>query len=99
MKVSVKRTGGYAGLNEEVVAVDTAQIDPVAAQGIEQIVQSFGFFNLPATVGGGGIGADLIRYEITVSDGGRQHIVAFEDDGSLETAPLRGLVDSLSQAA
>ena len=66
MQVSVKRSGGFAGLTEEVAAVETAQLDAAAAQQVEQLIQSVGFFDLPATISGGTIGADLFRYEITV---------------------------------
>jgi|RhiMetdeSRZDD1v2_1073273.scaffolds.fasta_scaffold69582_5 Emfourin len=97
MKVSVKRVGGFAGLTEEVAAVDTAQLDAAAAQQVEQIIQSVGFFDLPAAIAGDTIGADLFQYEITVSEGDRQHTVTFMDDESPETAPLRRLVETLTQ--
>jgi hypothetical protein len=97
MKVSVKRSGGYAGLTEEVAAIETAQLDAAAAQQVEQIIQSVGFFDLPATISDGTIGADLFSYEITVSEGDRQHTVTFTDDESPETAPLRRLVETLTE--
>jgi hypothetical protein len=97
MQVSVKRSGGFAGLTEEVAAVETAQLDAAAAQQVEQLIQSVGFFDLPATISGGTIGADLFRYEITVSEGDRQHTVTFTDDESSEIAPLRRLVETLTQ--
>jgi hypothetical protein len=96
MEISVKRIGGFAGLTEQVAAVHTAQLG-AAAQQVEQMVQSIGFFDLPATISGGTIGADLFHYEITVSEGDRQHTVTFTDDDSPETAPLRRLVDTLTQ--
>jgi hypothetical protein len=98
MKVSVKRVGGFAGLTEEVAAVDMAQLDAAAAQQVEQMIQSVGFFDLPATIAGGTIGADLYRYEITVSEGDRQHTVTFgTDDDRPETAPLRRFIETLTQ--
>ena len=97
MQVSVKRSGGFAGLTEEVAAVETAQLDAAAAQQVEQLIQSVGFFDLPATISGGTIGADLFHYEITVSEGDRQHTVTFTDDESPEIAPLRRLVETLTQ--
>ena len=97
MKVSVKRIGGFAGLSEEVASVDTAQLDAAAVQQVEQTIESVGFFDLPATISGGTVGADLFHYEITVSEGDRQHTVTFTDDDSPETAPLRRLVETLTQ--
>jgi len=99
MQISVKRTGGFAGLSENVATVNTAKLNAAAAQQVEQMIQGISFFDLPAAVSGGTIGADLFHYEITVTEGGRQKTVAFDDDHSPETAPLRRLVDSLMQMA
>lgn len=98
MKITVKRTGGYAGLTEDVAAIDTAQLDTVTVQRVEQMLESNRFFDLPATISGDIIGADLPRYEITVTEGDQQHTVTFFcDDESPETAPLHRLVQTLSQ--
>ena len=97
MNISVKRSGGFAGLTENLADLDTKQIDTAAAQRVEQLVQSLEFFNLPATISGGGIGADFFHYEITVIQNDRQHTIAFDDDDSPVTAPLRRFVETLSQ--
>lgn len=96
MKVSVKRTGGYAGVSDSF-DVDTAQIDGAVGQQIEQMIQSIGFFSFPADATG--VGADMMRYEITVDDGQRQHTIAFSDDGSPQIQPLKWLVEKLAQIA
>jgi hypothetical protein len=96
MIISVKRTGGFAGLTEELGTVNTMQLNAATAQQIEQMVLNIDFFNLPAFVESG-IGADLFRYEITIRDGDRRHVVAFNDDGGPETAPLRQLVEAIMQ--
>jgi hypothetical protein len=98
MKIIVKRTGGYAGLSEEVVAVDTSQLDTAEAQRVEHLIQSKGFFNLPANAADDAVGADMFRYEIAVSDGARQHTVAF-NEGSTGGAPLLDLVEGLKRLA
>jgi len=97
MDISVTRTGGFAGLTKKVGTVNTTQLDAAAAQQVEQMVQSIGFFDLPAIVSGGALGADMFRYEITVTQGDRQHTVVFDDDESPETAPLHRLVDTVIQ--
>lgn len=97
MNISVKRSGGFAGLTENIADLDTTQLDTATAQQVEQLVQSLGFFNLPVTVSGGGIGADFFHYEITITQDDRQHTVAFDDDDSPVTAPLRRLVETLIQ--
>jgi hypothetical protein len=97
MRIAVKRTGGFAGLTEDIGEVDTTQLDASAAQQVEQMVSSLGFFELPATIAAPTIGADLFRYEITVSDGSRRHAVTFADDGGPEAAPLRDLVQTVAE--
>ena len=96
MNISIKKSGGFAGITEDLGTIDTAKLGAGAARQVEQTVREIGFFDLPGTISGG-VGADLFRYEITVMDGDREHTVTFEDDGSPETAPLRSLVDFLSQ--
>ena len=96
MNISIKRSGGFAGVTEDLGTINTAQLDATRAQQVEQMVQDIGFFNLPAMLSSG-IGADLMRYEVTVIDGNKQHTVAFEDDDGPETAPLRRLVESLTR--
>jgi hypothetical protein len=99
MKISIKRTGGLAGLAEQVAATDTAELDPATAQTVEQAIQHIGFFSLPAHASEGIVGADLFHYEVTVTDGGRRHTVGFDDDGSPEVMSLRTLVDTLVRLA
>ena len=95
MNISVKRTGGFAGLTEEVASLNTATLDATASRQIEQLVKNIGFFALPAKVVSQAIGADYFSYEITISEGARHHTVTFVDDESPETASLHGFVDSL----
>ncbi|HKG27420.1 MAG TPA: protealysin inhibitor emfourin [Thermomicrobiales bacterium] len=95
MRISVKRGGGFAGLTEDLGTVDTAQLDPATAQ---QVEQAAGSLAAAASSGGAAIGADLPRYEITISDGSEQTI-AFDDDGGPETAPLRELVQRVAELA
>ena len=96
MRISVKRIGGYAGVSEEVASADTAILDPARAQQLEQTVRACRFFDLPPHVPGATVGADLFRYEITVTEGDRRHTVTFDEDGP-EIVPLRDLVAALTQ--
>jgi hypothetical protein len=95
MQVLVKRTGGFAGLTEELAQVDTKQLDMATAQQVENIVQSFGFFEQPATIVSREVGADRFSYEITVTEGDQKHTITFNDDKSPETEPLRKLVKAI----
>jgi hypothetical protein len=96
MKINVKRTGGYAGLEEELAAVDTSRLEPGAARRVEQLVDGAGFFELPALAADDAAGADMFRYTVTASDGGREHSVSF-GEGSPSAAPLLGLLEELKR--
>ena len=97
MRISVTRTGGYAGLSTPVADLDTARVSDSARARITALVDACGFFALPDTVQGTGVGADMFRYEITVEDGPRRHTVAFVDDDSPSTAGLKRLIGSIQE--
>ncbi len=97
MQVVIKRSGGFAGLSEEIASVDTGKLNATAAREVEKLVSDVGFFNLPRNPPGQKVGADFMQYEVTVTDQSRQHTVIFNDDDSPATAPLRDFVKRISQ--
>jgi hypothetical protein len=60
-------------------------------------MRAVNFFDLPANPPGQKVGADFLKYEVTVSERGKQHTVTFNDDDAPATAPLRELVQRLMQ--
>jgi len=95
MKISVTRSGGFAGLTDEVSAVDTARLDTAARQKLEQAVRRVNFFELPARLPGEPIGADLFAYRVTVRDGAREHSVTFTGEEGAAAA-LRELLAAVT---
>lgn len=95
MQISVRRSGGYAGL-EEAWSVDTASLDPDLRAQIEASVSDARFFEQPNVLAGD-VGFDAFRCEITVKDGDRAHTVNFSDPGDL-ASPLGNVVRLASQA-
>ena len=94
MKIAVKQSGGFAGEVKELLQLDTAQTEPSVSQQVERIIRDVKFFDLPAVVQGD-VGADFLRYEITVTDSGQQHTVSFQDDDGPKTAAMKKLLESL----
>ena len=92
MRITVKRVGGYAGL-EDMAQLDTSEVDPASASEVEQLVDGARFFDLPENPWPEDVGADLIRYDIVVAGDEREHTVAFLDDGNPEKAALRTLAE------
>jgi hypothetical protein len=90
MKISVEQSGGYAGQTVRLAEIDTEQLDPGAAQEVEQMAR-----DMTARPASEPLGADLLRYTITVNDGGSTRTLRFSDDGSPEVSPLLELVNTL----
>ena len=90
MKISMRQTGGYAGL-DSTKTVDTNQLNSEAGASLRSLVEKSNLFNRVAGAERSFAGADLVHYEITVSEGEREHTVAFDDDGSDELVDLRQL--------
>jgi hypothetical protein len=78
MQVLVRRTGGIAGVNEQLGPVDTAQAGE-EGQRIEQKVEEIGFFEMPERLPGGEDIRDAFEYSVTVDDGYRSHTVSFTE--------------------
>jgi hypothetical protein len=97
MKVSIKRGGGFAGISEEIASLDTATLNQAAASEVENLVRSANFFDLPSSPPGQRVGADFLKYEVTVTDAGRQHTLIFNDDGAPTTARLREFVERVAK--
>ena len=82
MRVSIKRTGGFAGLIDDL---GSAEAPPSSAlvSAVERL-RSAGV--------GEHIGADLFRYEVTVEEGGRSETRTFQDGDPPESPVLRELI-------
>jgi hypothetical protein len=91
MRIDVTRTGGYGG-NESVSTVDTDRLDPARRKRIEQLIRdaaaTFGRAEEP-------IGADLMRYEITVQEGGAKRSMTWTDDGTF--GPIKQLIEEVQE--
>ncbi len=94
MRITVKRSGGFAGLTENIADLETGQMGPDTGAQMSAKVASVGFFGYPAEVVGGVVGADMYRYEITVTDRPKRHAVAFGETAT-GAAALLDLVQSL----
>jgi hypothetical protein len=98
MQITVRRSGGFAGITE-TKTVDTAQLQSSIAQQVEQRVRDLDFFALRVDASADAVGADMFQSEVTVHDAGQQRTIWFNDDGQQQTAALRELVDTVLQIA
>jgi hypothetical protein len=94
MKISATVSGGFAGL-EEAYHVDTEKSPTMAMRALEATIEKIGFFDAPANLQEEFIGADAMRWTITIVDGSRQHSVSFVEDGSTEIVAWQELVEQI----
>ena len=87
MQITVTRTGGFAGVHQQLGPVEISTLDPEVADRIHQIVAELDFFTLPERLPSDGDMRDGYFYAVEVVADGRDHTVRTED-GSHDPAAL-----------
>ena len=96
MRITVSRSGGFAGIRKPPAVLDTAALPAKARERVEKLVDACGFFELPENVTGGEKSADQFLHHITIAhEDGREHSVTLHADAaSAELSDLMHLVRS-----
>jgi 2-phosphoglycerate kinase len=97
MIITVRKTGGFAGIEESVVSLDTTNAPRKLKEKIEALLTSEKFHLLPEYVESEAEGFDFFVYEIMVKDNDKQHTVNFRDDGSEQSKHLLEFIDRLKE--
>ena len=99
MQITVNKTGGFAGVNQQLGPVETSSLDSQVASDINRMLREVDFFNLPGSLGKTGQMSDAFYYAIHVVDGSRNHTVQMGDDSTGSAADkLHELIKLLEQA-
>jgi hypothetical protein len=86
MRLTLIRSGGFAGLLRPPVTVDTADLPRAAAKQIEGLVASAGFFNLPHTLAAPTRQPDRLQFSLRiVNDDCREHTVTCDEEVAPES--------------
>jgi len=93
VRIVIKRSGGY-GSAEHTATVDTSRLDPGRARQIEQLADQV---SAGATQRTEPVGADFLRYDITIQDGRETRSLSFIDDGSPDAGPMKRLVEEIGE--
>jgi hypothetical protein len=96
MLIRFFRTGGFAGLRKSG-SVDTETLPRDVRKNVEGLVDSAGFFSLPAQFPRPSKGADFFTYSVTIEDTGKTHTVEVSDP--VMPASLRPLIRYLQETA
>jgi len=91
MRLTLTRTGGFAGITSAPVEVDTASMPQKEAQRVEALVAGAKFFDLPKTLRTAKPQPDRFQYSLEVAhDDGRKHAITCDEEAASE--PLRQLL-------
>jgi hypothetical protein len=97
MRLTLTRSGGFAGLLPPPVTVDTVDLPRAVAKRIEGLVASAGFFNLPHTLAAPTRQPDRMQFTVhVVNEDGREHTVTCDEEAASE--PFLELVRTVQNA-
>jgi hypothetical protein len=96
MIIHLERTGGFTGIPLRAV-IDSATLDPAESRDLLALVESAGFFALPAQVRAPQPGPDRFQYVLTIEDTQRSHTV--EIDETVIPAQLEPLLQQVTLLA
>jgi hypothetical protein len=92
MKISYRRTGGFAGM-VMTFNLNTDTLPPEESQTLRDLVASADFFALPPKITSRGPGADQFQYSIMVETEEQQHTIEVNEGSIPEN--LRPLLNEL----
>jgi hypothetical protein len=95
MNLRVRRFGGFAGLDETLVDIETTRLSETDRARIENEIRELDFFSLPVSDADEAVGADLVYTEVTVRDGAKSHTVRYSDENARASDTLGRFVDQL----
>ena len=97
MRLTLTRSGGFAGLLPPPVTLDTAALSRAVAKRIEGLVASAGFFSLSHTLAAPTRQPDRLQFTVRiVNDDGREHTVTCDEEAASE--PFLELVRTVQKA-
>jgi hypothetical protein len=97
MRITLTRSGGFAGILPPPVTLDTAALPRGVARRIEELVASADFFNLPHTLAAPTRQPDRLQFTVRiVKDDGQEHTVTCDEEAASE--PFLELVRAVQKA-
>ena len=98
MQITVNKTGGFAGVRQQLGPVETSSLDSEVADQVRRLVTESDFFHLSEDLQGTPV-YDGFHYAVQVSDGAVEHavnIAGMSDDPAV--ARLHELIGLLDEA-
>ena len=97
MRVTLARSGGFAGILPRPVSLDTAALPRAVARRIEELVAATDFFGMPSQLAAPRRQPDRFQFTVRVAtDDGRVHTVTCDEEVAPE--PFLELVRTVQKA-
>ncbi len=97
MRLTLTRSGGFAGLLPPPVTLDTATLPRAVARRLERLIAAVDFFSLPPTLAARTRQPDRWQFTLSItSDEGREHTVTCDEEAASE--PLLELIRAVQLA-
>lgn len=95
MKITIRRSGGFAGGTETLASLELASLPGPAGAAIREALaalksQAADFHP---------VGADFLKYEVTVENDAANQSMTIADDGSEKARSLIAIIDKIVAAA
>jgi hypothetical protein len=84
IRVTVTRSGGFGGMTQ-TASVDSAELSSADAAELSARIDAARFFELPTELGGSVAERDAFRYDVTVEEAERRHVVHAGDSSATES--------------
>src|ERR1041385_8788908 len=83
MRVTLSRSGGFAGILPPPITLDTAALPRTVSRRLEELIASVDFFNLPRTLATPTRQADRLQFTVCIAkDEGREHTVTCDEEAA-----------------
>ncbi|MBA3711810.1 MAG: hypothetical protein H0W76_05075 [Pyrinomonadaceae bacterium] len=81
MKITLKRSGGFAGLpsQQQTIVIDAEELSAAEAKELKRLVKDARFFDQPPASTKANRARDAYQYEVTVDDDQHHHTASVSD--------------------
>src|ERR1041385_3402343 len=81
MRVTLSRSGGFAGILPPPIILDTSALPRAAASRLEELVDLVDFFSLPRALAAPTRQPDRLQFTVSIAkDDGREHTVTCDEE-------------------
>ena len=96
MRVTLSRSGGFAGILPPPISLDTSALPRAVAGQLEELVASVDFFSLPRTLAAPTRQPDRLQFTMSIAnDDGSEHTVTCDEE--IAPAAFLGLVRAVQK--